>query len=200
MRFFKNRSQNRYLVVGLGNPGKKYQLTRHNIGFEVVDFLAKEFGIKVTRSRFSSLVGEGRIGLSRESSDILMKPMTFMNLSGQAVVAAAKYYEIPPERILVICDDVALAPGVIRIRAEGSSGGQKGLLSIEDMLGTTNYMRIRIGMGHPSDDNLPDYVLSNPTSSERKLIENRFSDIAKAVEMILNGDLQGAQSKYNGAG
>ena len=197
MHFFKNREKERYLIVGLGNPGKQYQMNRHNIGFDVLDFISKEYDIKVSRSRFSSLIGEGLISLANV---ILMKPMTFMNLSGQAVAAAAKYYSIPPEKIIVFSDDVALSPGIIRIREKGSSGGQKGLLSIEDMLSSSDFMRIRIGIGHPKEGDMPDYVLSNPTSIERKMIEDRFSDIAKAVKMILEGDLLGAQSRYNGVG
>lgn len=181
----------------MGNPGRNYQFSRHNIGFEALDCISKEYGIRVLRARFSSLSGEGRIG---GVNAVLLKPMTFMNLSGKAVAAAAAYYMIPPERILVICDDIALPPGSIRIRAKGSSGGQKGLLSIEDMLGSSDFMRIRIGIGNPVDMDLPDYVLSNPTFSERQKITERFGDVTKAVEMILQGDMEGAQSRYNRAG
>ena len=195
MRLFKDRTDNRFLIVGLGNPGKKYRMSRHNIGFEAVDYLAKEYGIKVTRSRFSSLTGEGRIG---RVSVVMIKPMTYMNLSGEAVASASSYYNIPNNRILVLCDDVALEAGVIRIRSQGSSGGQKGLLSIEDMLETTQFMRLRIGVGHPVQGELKDYVLSIPTANERILIQNRFDDICRAVKMIIEGDLNGAQSLYNG--
>ncbi|MCL1830124.1 MAG: aminoacyl-tRNA hydrolase [Oscillospiraceae bacterium] len=194
MRFWNNRPQNRFLIVGLGNPGKKYKYTRHNVGFDAVDHLAKEYGIKVSRSRFSSLIGEGFIGVAKI---ILMKPMTYMNLSGQAVAAALRYYSLPIERILVICDDVNLTPGVIRIRAQGSSGGQKGLLNIEDMLETNQYMRIRFGIGQPTSGPLPDYVLSMPTVGERSLIQGRFDDLTDAVRLIIQGDLQGAQSRFN---
>jgi len=197
MRLLRNRSEGRFLIVGLGNPGKKYQMTRHNIGFLAIDFLSKKHGIKISRSRFSSLVGEGRIGLS---SVVCIKPMTYMNLSGQAVAACCRYYSISPERIIVICDDVALTPGTLRIRAQGSSGGQKGLLSIEDMLGTNSFVRIRIGVGQPKEGDLADYVLSIPTSREAEMIKNRMDDLTKAVEMILEGNLEGAQSRYNGIG
>ena len=194
MRFFKSKSESNFLIVGLGNPGKKYQNTRHNTGFEALDFVSKEYGIKVSRSRFSSLVGEGYLSGVKI---VLIKPMTFMNLSGQAVTTAASYYGIPTERILVLCDDVALPCGVFRIRAHGSSGGQKGLQNIEDMLESQNFMRIRIGIGHPTEGEMPGYVLSIPTVSEKKLIHDRFFDIAKAITMILEGDLQGAQSQFN---
>ena len=197
MLFKKNLQDNRFLLVGLGNPGKKYQMTRHNIGFEALDFLSKQYGIKVSRSRFSSITGEGLIcGVNV----VLIKPMTYMNLSGQATAAAAKYYSIPPERILVLCDDVALSPGIIRIRAQGSSGGQKGLLSIEDMLESSQFMRIRIGVGSPLENDIKDYVLSIPTASDRNLIHSRFSDISKAIELILTDNLQAAQSRFNGVG
>lgn len=195
MRFFKNKADNRFLVVGLGNPGKQYKLTRHNIGFEALDFIANDFGIRVTRSRFSALTGEGRVcGVNVT----LLKPLTYMNLSGQAVLAASKYYNISPDRVVVICDDVALIPGVIRIRAQGSSGGQKGLLSIEDMLETSQFTRLRIGVGQPNLGQIKDYVLSFPTSKETELIKGRFSDISSAVKLIIEGKLSEAQSLYNG--
>ena len=197
MLFKKNRTENRFLIVGLGNPGKTYQLSRHNIGFQAIEYLSNVYNIRISRSRFSSLTGEGRIG---DAGVTLIKPMTYMNLSGQAVEAAAKYYNIPVERIIVLCDDVSLDVGVIRIREQGSSGGQKGLLSIEEMLDSQHFKRIRIGIGDPKGVELKDYVLSSPTSLERKKIEERFEDVSKAVEMIVLGDLAGAQSRYNGTG
>jgi len=196
--FFKKSSHaGRYLIVGLGNPGRKYQYTRHNIGYMALEFLAKSYAVRVSRSRFSSLVGEGVIN---SCPVVLLKPLTYMNLSGQAVAAAVKYYGISPEKIIIICDDIALSPGTIRIREHGSSGGQKGLLSIEDMLGSSEYIRIRIGVGSPSHTELSDHVLSVPTSSERELITKRFPDVVKAVELIIKGEIALAQSRYNGAG
>lgn len=195
MIFRKKQNENRFLVAGLGNPGRKYQYTRHNVGFLALDHIAEKAGVRVSRSRFSSLVGEGRIG---NASATLMKPMTYMNLSGQAVAAAARYYGTEPDHIVVICDDAALDPGVIRIRDHGSSGGQKGLLSIEDMLQSSSYIRIRVGIGHCDSQELADYVLSMPSSADRELISRRFPDIAEALEMIVKGDLSGAQSRFNG--
>lgn len=193
---FFNRSNINYLVAGLGNPGKKYELTRHNVGFRALDCFAQRFGIRVTRARFSALVGEGNVSGSRV---VLIKPTTFMNLSGTAVLAAAHYYKIPPERVIVLCDDVALAPGVIRIRAEGSSGGQKGLMHIIDTLETESIPRIRIGIGQKPNPayEMADYVLSMPSSAERKLIEARYDDICDALALIINGNLPLAQSRYN---
>jgi len=197
MRLFQNRKESRFLIVGLGNPGKQYRLTRHNIGYEALDYLAKEFNIKVSRVRFSALTGEGVICGVKV---ILAKPVTYMNLSGQAVAAIVKYYGIEPESILVICDDVNLHPGVIRIREKGSSGGQNGLLSIEDMLATSVFKRLRIGIGKPAAGELKDYVLSMPSSAERNLINTRLKDLPEAVQMIITGRLSEAQGRYNGTG
>lgn len=193
--FFKKRSaDDRFLIVGLGNPGKKYLYTRHNVGFLALDFVAEKNNIKVTRSRFSALTGEGRLG---GKAVTLMKPTTFMNLSGQAVAAALNYYKLPPERLIVLCDDIALSPGAIRIRDHGSSGGQNGLRNIEDMIESQNYIRIRIGIGDRRSGDLPDYVLSMPSSDDKKAIESRFSDIEEAVKLIVAGSLAEAQSRFN---
>lgn len=192
--FFKKRTDDRFLVVGLGNPGKKYLYTRHNVGFLALDFIAERNHIKVTRSRFSALTGEGRLG---GKAVTLMKPTTFMNLSGQAVAAALKYYKLPPEKLIVICDDIALTPGIIRIRDHGSSGGQNGLRNIEDMIESQNYIRIRIGIGDRKSGDLPDYVLAMPSSADKKAIESRFFDIDEAVKLIVADKLSDAQSRFN---
>jgi len=195
--FKKKQNENRFLIAGLGNPGKKYQYTRHNVGFLALDHLAKKAGIRVARSRFSALTGEGLLGRAPVT---LMKPMTYMNLSGQSIAAAAKYYGLGPDRIAVICDDASLPPGVIRIRERGSSGGQRGLLSVEDMLDSSGYIRIRIGIGKCGGGELSEYVLSAPASADRDAIFGRFDDVADALEMIANGNLADAQSRFNGAG
>lgn len=196
MLFGKRRDEGRFLIIGLGNPGKKYRNTRHNVGFMALDYLSEVYGIRVTRSRFSSLAGEGKIG---EVKVVLVKPMTFMNLSGQAVAAVSSYYKVPPERIIVICDDINLSPGVIRIRDHGSSGGQRGLLSIEDMLESKDYIRVRIGVGDRASGELSSHVLSSPDAADNKAITERFPDIAQAVELILTNRLTEAQSLYNGS-
>ena len=195
--FFSKKGGTDYIVVGLGNPGKKYELTRHNAGFRALDTFAQKHGIRVARSRFSALVGEGRAAGARV---VLMKPVTFMNLSGIAVAAAAKYYGIAPEKIVVLCDDVSLLPGVIRIRADGSAGGHNGLHSIIDMLGSEIFPRVKIGVGEkpqPEID-LADWVLATPSSADKKKIDARTDDVCAALELILDNRLAEAQSRYNG--
>ena len=133
-----------YMIVGLGNPGKQYETTRHNAGFICLDLLSEKHGIKVNKLKFKALIGDGRIGGVR---CLLLKPQTFMNLSGEAVREAADFYKIPPERIIVICDDISLEPGKIRIRRKGSAGGQNGLKNIILHLNGDNFPRIKVGIG-----------------------------------------------------
>ncbi len=195
--FFKTAGRGEWLVVGLGNPGKKYELSRHNTGWRALDALCEKRGVKVTRARFSALTGSGALGGVKT---VFLKPTTFMNLSGTAVEAAAKYHKIPPERVLVLFDDVSLAPGHIRIRADGSAGGHNGIQNIIDRLGSDKFPRVKIGVGakpHPDAD-LADWVLSMPSSADRKLIEGRFDDVCAAVELIVGGKLDLAQGRYNG--
>ncbi|MDO4567098.1 MAG: aminoacyl-tRNA hydrolase [Oscillospiraceae bacterium] len=193
--FFKKPSAG-WLIAGLGNPGRRYELTRHNVGWLALESFAKKQGIRVNRARFSALSGTGRV---RGESVCLIKPTTYMNNSGEAVAAAAKYFKLPPERIVVICDDISLAPGHLRIREKGSAGGHNGLRSIIDCLGSEDFIRIKIGIGDRPDreSELADWVLSLPTSAERKLIEGRFEDICAALELIIGGDTTLAQSRYN---
>lgn len=186
-----------WLVVGLGNPGANYERTRHNTGFRALDALAEAWGIRVTRSKFDALVGSGT---AAGQSVLLMKPQTYMNLSGTAVAQAARFYKVPAERVLVLYDDISLAPGRLRIRAEGSAGGHNGVKSLIDVLGNV-FPRIKIGVGEkprPEYD-LADWVLSTLTQAEAKAIEDRGEDIRAAAEMIMKGQLTAAQSKYNGA-
>ena len=141
-----------YILVGLGNPGKEYERTRHNAGFMAMDYISGRCGAKIDRAKFSALVGETTINGKRV---LLMKPQTFMNSSGEAVAAAAKFYKIAPENIIVISDDVSLDVGRVRVRRKGSHGGQKGLKRIQECLGTEDYQRIKIGVGakpHPDYD------------------------------------------------
>lgn len=194
---FQKRRDAGWLIVGLGNPGKKYERTRHNVGFRALDAFAAQHGIRVARAKFEGLWGEGTIG---GIPTALLKPLTFMNLSGSAVSAGARYYKLPPARILVLCDDVALAPGIIRIRDSGSAGGHNGLRSIIDRLNSEDFPRLRIGVGEkprPEYD-LADWVLASPPSAEQKLIDSRAGDICAAIELIITGKLDLAQSRYNG--
>ncbi len=185
-----------HLVVGLGNPGKEYTSTRHNTGFLALDYIAEKLGIKVDRVKFKSLCGEGTLGGCRT---LFLKPQTFMNLSGEAVREAADFYKIPPENILVICDDVNFDVGVLRIKRNGSDGGQNGMKSIIYQLSSNAFPRIKVGIGHkPSPDcDLADFVLSKFSEAEKKVLFSTFDSIYNAVECILKGKIDQAMSQYN---
>lgn len=198
MFFKKTSSQIEWIVAGLGNPGKKYEGTRHNIGFDALDYAARKWNIEVKRCKFDALYGTGSV---EGSKVLLLKPQTFMNLSGVSVQKAADFYKVPPERILVLFDDVSLRPGVLRIRLSGSAGGHNGLKSIITFMGE-DFPRIKIGVGekpHPGYE-LADWVLSRFTTAERKAIEERMGDITAAAQLVLSGKNSEAMSRYNGEG
>ncbi len=185
-----------FLIVGLGNPGKQYETTRHNAGFICIDALAEKYSIKINKLKFKSLMGEGRIEGKR---CLLLKPQTFMNLSGEAVRDAVEFYKIPIENIIVICDDISLEPGKMRIRRKGSHGGQNGMRNIIYHLKDDNFPRIKIGIGakpNPEYD-LADWVLSRFTQSEAKLIRQVADDTVSAIEYMVVGDIDKAMSNYN---
>ena len=185
-----------YLIVGLGNPGKQYETTRHNAGFICIDFLADKYDIKINKLKFRSLIGEGRIGGKR---CLLVKPQTFMNLSGEAVRDTAEFYKIPVENVIVICDDISLEPGKMRIRRKGSHGGQNGMRNIIYHLKSDDFPRIKIGIGakpNPEYD-LADWVLSRFTQSEAKLIRDIAENTASAIEYMVKGDIDKAMSNFN---
>ncbi|MBE6878002.1 MAG: aminoacyl-tRNA hydrolase [Ruminococcaceae bacterium] len=194
--FFKKSKQSiDYIVAGLGNPGSKYQNTRHNIGFETLDYIADKNNVSVTKAKFSALYGvwetEGR-------KVMLLKPQTFMNLSGEAVMQAARFYKVPAENIIVIFDDVSLDVGKMRIRAKGSAGGHNGIKSIISHMGQ-DFPRIKMGVGqkpHPDYD-LADWVLGKFTDGDKKLLADRFEDAHKAVKLMVSGDSQKAMNLYN---
>ena len=185
-----------YMIVGLGNPGKQYETTRHNAGFICLDLLSEKHGIKVNKLKFKSLMGDGRIGGAR---CLLLKPQTFMNLSGEAVRDAADFYKIPPENIIVICDDISLDPGKIRIRRKGSAGGQNGMKNIIFHLKSDNFPRIKVGVGaKPNPDyDLADWVLSHFTKDEAKLIKEAAEKSIGAVEYMVKDNIDKAMSDYN---
>ncbi len=186
-----------FLLVGLGNPGTKYENTRHNAGFRFLDDLAKKQGVSVTRSRFQSLCGDMVFGGKRV---LLIKPQTFMNLSGQAVAEAARFYKIPPEKVIVVSDDTSLDIGRLRVRRKGSDGGHNGLKNIILLLGTDAFPRLRIGVGqkpHPDYD-MADWVLGNLNSEELKKITSTYDAASQGLEKILNGDMDGAMQICNG--
>ena len=185
-----------YMIVGLGNPGRPYETTRHNAGFICLDLLSEKHGIKITKLKFKSLMGDGRINGRR---CLLLKPQTFMNLSGEAVRDAAEFYKIPPERIIVICDDISLDPGKIRIRRKGSAGGQNGMKNIIYHLNSDNFPRIKVGIGaKPNPDyDLADWVLSHFTKDEAKLIKEAAEKAVGSVEYMVEDKIDKAMSEYN---
>lgn len=194
--FFKKQTSIDTIIVGLGNPGKKYEGTRHNAGFAALDHVAEKWGVRVTKAKFDALTGTGTAAGVKV---LLMKPQTFMNLSGDAVRKAADFYKVPPERIIVLFDDISLAPGRLRIRKTGSAGGHNGIKSIISALGQ-EFPRVKIGVGErprPEYD-LADWVLSRFTAQEWAAVTARFDDVCNAVSMIMKGQLSAAQNKYNG--
>lgn len=185
-----------WLIVGLGNLGEEYERTRHNAGFEVVDLLSRELGVKVQRLKFKALTATADIG---DQKVLLMKPTTYMNLSGEAVEQAAAFYKVPPERILVISDEVALPPGKLRIRSSGSAGGHNGLKNIIAHIHSDQFPRIRVGVGgkpHPDYD-MADWVLGRPAGEDRKAMDEAEKRAAEAIEVILKSGLDRAMEKYN---
>ena len=197
MFLFKKAGPVRWLVVGLGNPGPKYQWTRHNMGFLVVDELAERENLPVQRLKYKALTNTAMIG---GQSVLLMKPTTYMNLSGESVGQAARFYKIPPERVLVISDDVALPQGKLRIRRSGSAGGHNGLKNIIAHLGTDQFPRVKLGVGdkpHPDSD-MADWVLSKPSGEDRKAMEAAIGRAADAVTLLLEKGVDAAMAGFNG--
>ena len=193
---FKKAGPVEWLVVGLGNPGPKYEWTRHNVGFLVVDELAERASIPVQKLKYKALTNTTVIG---GQSVLLMKPTTYMNLSGESVGQAARFYKIPPERVLVISDDVALPQGKLRIRRSGSAGGHNGLKNIIAHLGTQEFPRIKVGVGDkPKKMDLADYVLSRFSKEDRAAMEDAFKEAAKAVEVMITEGMDTAMNQFNG--
>lgn len=184
-----------YLIAGLGNPGREYDMTRHNIGFEVIDYIADKYKIKVKKLKFKSLYQKAELA---GEEVILMKPQTYMNLSGESVRDAAAFYKIPPEKIIVISDDINLEKGRIRVRKSGSAGGHNGLKSIIYQLSSDNFMRVRIGVGDKEVGELADYVLSRFTKEEIPLLEKAIVNAASAIEEIIKNGAESAMNLYNG--
>ena len=185
-----------FIVVGLGNIGKQYELTRHNAGFIAIDHIAEKYGAKIDRVKFHATVGECNIGGARV---LLMKPTTLMNNSGIAVGEAATFYKIPPERVLVLHDEISFDAGIIRIRRKGSAGGHNGLKSIIARLPGEDFPRIKIGIGKkPSPEyDLADWVLGKMPESDLKALKGRFDDIATATELIISGKIDDAMARYS---
>lgn len=185
-----------FIIVGLGNIGKQYELTRHNAGFLAIEYIAEKYGAKIDRVKFHATVGECNIGGARV---LLMKPTTLMNNSGIAVGEAAAFYKIPPERVLVLHDEISFDAGKIRIRRKGSAGGHNGLKSIIARLPGEDFPRVKIGIGkkpNPEYD-LADWVLGKMPESDIKALKDRFEDIALASELIIKGEIDLAMNKYS---
>lgn len=186
-----------FLVVGLGNPGREYENTRHNAGFMAVDRIAETIGVKIDRLKFKSLCAEGMLSGRRI---LLLKPSTFMNLSGQAVQEAASFYKIPPEKTLVFMDDISLEPGHVRIRRKGSDGGHNGIKNIIYLTGSDQFPRVKIGVGakpHPDCD-LAKWVLSRFSADELKALDGVLDHAADMASLILSGRMDEAMNVYNG--
>ena len=201
MNFFsRNRTPSgppEFIIVGLGNPGKKYELTRHNAGFLFSDLLADKNGESISKIQFKSVTANITLGGHR---CLLMKPQTFMNNSGEAVKQAAAFYKIPPENIIVVFDDISLPCGKLRIRRKGSDGGHNGIKSIIYHLNSDKFPRIKLGVGekpHPEYD-LADWVLSSFKKNELDALREAAENACKAVEMMVQGNTDGAMSNFNG--
>lgn len=186
-----------YVIAGLGNPDKKYEKTRHNVGFDVIDAMAKKYNVELTEKKHKAIFGSGYIAGQKV---LLVKPQTYMNLSGESIQAILNFYKLDAERdLLVIYDDISLAPGRIRIRAKGSAGGHNGIKNIIAMTGTQGFARIKVGVGEkPAGWDLADYVLGRFSKEDRALVEDAFVDVMEAVELILADDLPGAMNQFNG--
>ena len=185
-----------WLLVCLGNPGKEYETTRHNVGFMAADELARRENVKINKLRYRALTGEVRLGGHRV---LVIKPQTYMNLSGEAVKLAGGFYKIPPDHVLVISDDVALPLGKLRIRAGGSAGGHNGLKNIIAHLGTDQFPRIRVGVGAPAhpEHEMIDWVIGHFTAQEKKAVDEAVGRAVDAAACIIEKGVGEAQNRYN---
>lgn len=185
-----------WLIVGLGNPGPEYAYTRHNVGFEVIDELARESGVKLNTRQHRAVYGPAMLG---STPVLLAKPMTFMNLSGQAIGPILRSAGLKPDRLLVITDDLDLPPGKVRLREKGSAGGHNGHRSIIQTLGTQEYARLKIGVGKVDREDTVGHVLSKFTPSERTLINEAIERSVMAVQLLLTEGITIAMTRVNGA-
>jgi len=193
VRYTKTEVKDMYLIVGLGNPGREYENTRHNVGFVAIDYLAEKLGIKLGKIKFKGIYGEGFIG---NEKCILLKPQTFMNLSGQSVREAAEFYKIEPQNIIVMYDDVNLEVGKVRIRPSGSAGGHNGMKNIIYLLNTDEFPRIRFGVGAPEHD-LVDHVLGKFSDEDGKSVTNAIKNTDDILNVIFKMGVGEAMSRFN---
>lgn len=186
-----------WLIVGLGNPGKQYERTRHNCGFRGIDILAEKLGCKIDKGKFQGLYGQTTYNGKKL---YLLKPQTFMNLSGRSVLQLSAYFHIPPQRIIVMFDDISLLPGRLRIRSNGSAGGHNGIKSIINELGSQEFPRVKIGVGAKpnQEQDLADWVLSGFTASEEKALSAALENAGQAALCIIDKGTMEAANRYNG--
>ena len=195
---FKKSSGESWLIVGLGNPGREYEKTRHNCGFRAVDLLAEQLGAKIDKLKFQGLYAQ----VNYEGKKLyLLKPQTYMNLSGRSVLQLSAYFNIPPQRIIVLFDDISLEPGRLRIRADGSAGGHNGIKSIIQELGSQEFPRIKIGVGAKPNPNydLANWVLSTFTANEEKALTVSLDNAAKAALAVIDRGVPEAANRFNGS-
>lgn len=186
-----------WLIVGLGNPGKEYEHTRHNCGFRAIDILAEKLNCKIDKGKFQGLYGQT---IYSKKKLYLLKPQTYMNLSGRSVLQLSSYFSIPPQRIIVLFDDISLPPGKLRVRSDGSAGGHNGIKSIINEIGSQDFPRVKIGVGakqHPEQD-LADWVLSTFSASEEKALQPAIDNAAEAALNIIEHGIQHTANQYNG--
>lgn len=195
--FRRKESGDSWLIVGLGNPGKQYERTRHNCGFRALDALAEKLGCNVNKVKFQGMYAQTTYNGKKL---FLLKPQTYMNLSGRSVLQLSAYYSIPPQRIIVMFDDISLEPGRLRIRGDGSAGGHNGIKSIIQELGSQDFPRVKIGVGakpHPEQD-LADWVLSTFSASEEKALSASLPAAADAALCIIDSSISDASNRFNG--
>ncbi len=192
------KKQEAWLIVGLGNPGSEYEKTRHNCGFRAIDILADSLGCKIDRAKFQGLYGQ----VTKNGRKLyLLKPMTYMNLSGRSVLQMSAYFHIPPQQIIVLFDDISLEPGRLRVRPDGSAGGHNGIKSIISEIGSEAFPRVKIGVGakaHKEQD-LADWVLSTFSAGEEKLLQSALERAAEAALCIIDRGVPEAASQFNGS-
>lgn len=192
------KSKDCWLIVGLGNPGKEYAATKHNCGFRAIDLIADSLGCKIDKAKFQGLYGQT---IYQGTKIYLLKPQTYMNLSGRSVVQLSAYFNIPPQRIIVLFDDISLEPGRLRIRGDGSAGGHNGIKSIISELGSQDFPRVKIGVGAKphKDADLADWVLSGFTAAEEKALSVSLKNAAEAALCIVDKGVYEAANRFNGS-
>ena len=196
MLFGRQSSAVDWLIVGLGNPGSKYENTRHNMGFKTIDLLAEKLNVPINKVKFKAVCSTVNFA---DCKCLIMKPQTYMNLSGEAVREAAQFYKIPADHVLVIYDDISLPVGKLRVRPAGSAGGHNGIKNIIAHLGTQEFPRVKIGVGAPegADQDMVDWVIGAPSQAERKILAESFEKAVEAAETIIKNGCQKAMNQFN---